>query len=314
MSNDLEFSIIVPVFNEEECLPELISKLYEVMSGSKRSYEIIYIDDGSSDSSPKLLAEEEAKHKEVKVITFVRNFGQNAAQLAGAYEAKGKYIITIDADLQSPPSEILKIIEKADEGHDVVIGRRALRKDSIFRRIPSYFIKLIGKKVTKGKLYDFGSGLRAYSREVIDMLKQYEGNLKVAFLISYLGIDVAEVDVMHQARIQGKSKYGVLQLFRLAFDLITSFSTVPVQIVSMCGILFAILGFMVAGWVLYLRFTLGVGENDIVSMARGVTAALFVLFGVLMLSVGIIGEYIARMFIDVQKRPLYIIKKKKEKG
>lgn len=296
--NEKKISLVIPVYNEEDNLPELFRRLLPVMESLERSYEIILINDGSKDSSLPLMLREQKSHPQtVRVIDFNGNFGQHTAILAGFKSAKGQSIITLDADLQNPPEEIPKLISHLDEGHDVVGTVRKKRKDSFFRRYASKIVNKIMNKVTGFSIHDYGCMLRGYSREIIDIINECgEVSTFIPALAQKFAVNPIEIEVSHSARTAGESKYNLFRLIRLQFDLMTAFSMFPLQMITILGgIIFAV-GVVLA--------CLGIFGH----------ALSFLLAGIVTTCTGITGEYTGRIYQEVRKRPRYVIRKIYEEG
>nr|MBP7528571.1 glycosyltransferase [Syntrophorhabdaceae bacterium] len=221
-------SVLVPVLNEEESLPELNTRLHDALAGLQKPYEIIYINDGSTDRTEVLLEEFHRGDGRVKVIEFNRNYGQHMALFAGFDFAKGEIVVTIDADLQNPPEEIPRLVAKAEEGYEVVATYRKDRKDSLFRTLPSYIVNRITAKLVGVRLKDYGCMLRAYRRNIVDYMNMCpESSSFIPALANTFAKRIAEIEVGHAERKKGTSKYSPFKLFRLNFDLMTNFSLLP---------------------------------------------------------------------------------------
>ncbi len=292
MLNDNMISIVIPVYNEEENLPELFRRLFSVMENLNRPYEIIAINDGSKDSSLPIMLQERKKNPKLRVIDFNGNFGQHTAIIAGFKSSRGNQIITLDADLQNPPEEIPRIIELLDSGHDVVGTIRKKRKDSIFRRYASKLINRIMNKVTGFSLHDYGCMLRGYSRGIIDIINECgEVSTFIPALAQKFAVNPAEIEVSHEARTRGESKYSLFRLIRLQFDLMTAFSLFPLQMITITGMMIFGAGVILAAFGIF-----GHAVN-------------FLLAGIIVTSTGITGEYTGRIYQEVRKRPRYVIRK-----
>ncbi len=305
--NDM-VSITVPIFNEEKNIPSLLARLVPVLESLNQDYEVVFVDDGSRDRSMELLKEAARQNPaHIRVIELSRNFGQHPALLAAFRFVTGQHIITLDADLQNPPEEIPKILEKLREGYDVVGGVRLQRQDSFFRKLASKIVNRITVFITKMKLEDYGCMLRGYSREVIDQINKCEEN---STFIPALGLLFArrpiEIKVAHAQREAGQSKYSLYKLIRLNFDLMTGFSTVPLQLFTLFGFFTAGSGFLFGFYLLVRRYIL-LRQSE----AEGVFtlfAFAFVVLGVLMAGLGIVGEYIGRIYQEVRGRPRYSVR------
>jgi undecaprenyl-phosphate 4-deoxy-4-formamido-L-arabinose transferase len=302
-------SVVIPVYNEEASLPHLIPRLLPVLDGLGRPYEVILVDDGSRDSSPAVLRSLAERYGDrLLVIELSRNFGQHQAILAGMTFTTGDVVITLDADLQNPPEEIPKLMALSDAGYDVVCGVRRHRHDSLFRRAASRLVNRVTAKMTGIKLSDYGCMLRAYSREVVDELNRSE---EIATFIPALAHTLArrpiEVDVEHAERVAGKTRYSLYRLIRLNFDLMTGFSVVPLQMFTLLGFVVACAGFGFGLYLLVRRFVL-LGASE----AEGVFTLFsldFVVMGVLMAGLGIVGEYVGRVYQEVRRRPRFLIRR-----
>ncbi|NQU94895.1 MAG: glycosyltransferase [Candidatus Omnitrophica bacterium] len=309
MNKGAYVSIVVPVFNEEDGLRELYSELSSVLKGIGKSYEIIFVDDGSKDKSLEILEGFKNTGQNVKIISFCRNFGQHAAVMAGFNSSEGEVVVTLDADLQNPPGEIPKLLEKIEEGFDVVAGRRMGRKEGILRKFSSAVMNIIISKLTGVKLKDYGCMLRAYKRSIINYLLQYgEKCVYIPAFASWLTGSVIEVPVKDNPRKYGKSKYNLLSFLRQAFDLITAYTLVPIQLISIVGAVFLIISVLLTGYLLSFRFFFGTP-----SPLTTFVAILLFLSGVTTFFIGVVSEYLVRMSIETRKRPLYIIKEKFER-
>ena len=299
-----ELSIIIPVYNEEDNLAELHARLVKVMLGLNKSYEIIFIDDSSMDRSFEILKELHANDHHVQVIRFTRNFGQHPAVTAGFRRATGAVMITLDADLQNPPEEIPKLLAKLDEGYDVAAGWRENRHDPIFRRMASAVVNRMIARMTGVKLRDYGCMFRAYRANVIRQLDEcQELNRFITALVSWLGVSIGEVKLKHAPR-EGHSKYSFRKLLRMNFDLITGFSIFPIQAMSLIGFLLALGGLVLGALLGFWRLAYGSGPGGLVTFL----AVIFILFGVQLFALGLIGEYVGRIFIETQRRSYYLIK------
>ncbi len=306
MENSIHVSVLVPVLNEEESLPELQRRLHETLESTGKSYEIVYINDGSTDSTQRIMEEFHAKDDHVKVIEFSRNFGQHMALFAGFARAQGDMVITIDADLQNPPEEIPRLIEKVEEGYDVVATYRRGRQDSLLRTIPSYIVNKITSRLVGAKLRDYGCMLRAYGRSVIDSMNMcQESSSFIPALANTYAKRIIEIEVGHEERKKGISKYGLFRLLRLNFDLMTGFSLLPIQFIGLLGVGIAIIGLAFALYLIVRRFIVGPESEGLFTLF----AILFVFIGVQIFALGIIGEYIGRIFQEVRRRPRFIIRK-----
>jgi undecaprenyl-phosphate 4-deoxy-4-formamido-L-arabinose transferase len=306
MESRLDISVLVPVLNEEESLQELNERLRTALQSTGESYEIIYTNDGSTDRTQEMLEAFRADDPRVKVIEFNRNYGQHMALFAGFERASGRVMVTIDADLQNPPEEIPRLVEKVNEGYDVVATYRKGRQDSIFRRWPSWIVNKITSRLVGARLKDYGCMLRAYSRNVIDSINLcQESSSFIPALANTFARSIVEIEVGHEERKKGVSKYGMFRLFRLNFDLMTGFSLLPIQFIGFLGVVIALIGLAFAVFLLVRRLVLGPESEGLFTLF----AVLFFFMGVQIFALGIIGEYIGRIFQEVRRRPRFIVKK-----
>lgn len=297
-------SVIIPIFNEAPSLEELYDRLTRALSKLGRSYEILFVDDGSADGSMDLLRLLHARDPKVRVVRFNRNYGQHAAVVAGMERARGKVIVTLDGDLQNPPEEIALLLERIDTGCDVVGGWRACRHDPLVRRWLSSAINRVISATVGVHMRDYGCMLRAYRREVVErILECRELSTFIPALANLFAASVAEVPVKHEARHHGQSRYGLLRLLRLNFDLLTGFSLVPIQTVSFAGIGIALLGIGFGVFLGIRRLLIGPEVEGVFTLF----AILFFFVGLQILALGLIGEYVARIYQEVRRRPRYVV-------
>jgi len=303
----VRYSVVVPIFNEAPTLRELHRRIAETLSREPGDFEIIFVDDGSSDGSYEIL---ESIHREdpgahVRVVRFWRNFGQHPAVIAGFDHARGEILITLDGDLQNPPEEIPKLLRKLEEGYDVAAGVRRHRRDSILRKIPSRIVNAMVGRLTGVRLRDYGCLLRAYRRHVIELLRRFpETTIYFTAMVSYLGVRIGEVDVDHHPRAAGASKYRFLKLVALNFNLLTGYSILPIQAVSLGGIAVAAIGFILS----LISFALVFLSQASLWAWALVFSLVFFLFGVQLAALGIMGEYVGRIHIEVKRRPFYLVR------
>ncbi len=306
MKDRIDISVLVPALNEEESLSELNERLRTALESTGQTYEIIYINDGSTDHTQEMLEGFRANDPRVKVIEFNRNYGQHMALFAGFERAAGRVMVTIDADLQNPPEEIPRLVEKAAEGYDVVATYRRGRQDSIFRRWPSWIVNKITSRLVGAKLRDYGCMLRAYSRNVIDSINLcQESSSFIPALANTYARKIVEIEVGHEERKKGISKYSLFRLLRLNFDLMTGFSLLPIQFIGILGVVIALMGLAFAVFLLIRRFVVGPESEGLFTLF----AVLFFFMGVQIFALGIIGEYIGRIFQEVRRRPRFVVKK-----
>ncbi|MFC7419154.1 glycosyltransferase [Iodobacter arcticus] len=298
-------SVVVPVYNEEDGLQALFDRLYPALDALNTPYEILFINDGSRDRSAGLLSAQYEKRPDVtRVILFNGNFGQHRAILAGFEHSKGSRIVTLDADLQNPPEDIGTLLAEMDKGHDYVGSIRRQRNDSWWRHVASRSMNNLREKLTKIKMTDQGCMLRAYSRRIIDTINQcQEMHTFIPALAYSFSQNPTEVVVGHEERFAGESKYSLYSLIRLNFDLMTGFSILPLQLFSMLGI-FVSLGSGALFLLLVLRrIFMGPEVGGLFTLF----AIVFFLIGIALFGIGLLGEYIGRIYHEVRQRPRYLI-------
>lgn len=300
-------SIVIPVYNEEGNLKKLFKRLTTTLDAFGKTYEIIFTNDGSKDKSFKILEElHQLRPHQVKVIDFKGNFGQHMAVMAGFEQAKGEITVTLDADLQNPPEEIPKLIAKMEEGYDLVGGIRKKRKDSFFRRYASLIKRKILVATTKINMSDDGCMLRAYSRNIIDIIKASgEHAVYIPALAYSYALHPTEITVKHEERGAGKSKYKLYDLIRLYFNLMTGYSLIPLQLITLFGIVVSILSTLFFMFLMIRRIFVGPEVGGVFTLF----AILFFLIGVVLMGMGVTGEYIGRIYQEVRKRPRFVIRK-----
>jgi undecaprenyl-phosphate 4-deoxy-4-formamido-L-arabinose transferase len=300
-----ELSVVIPVYNEEQVLPGLFARLYPALDALGRSYEILFVNDGSRDRSAALLKEAFERRPDVtRVLLFAANFGQHRAILAGFAESRGRNVITLDADLQNPPEEVPRVLAELDAGHDYVGTIRIQRKDAAWRRYASRLINAIRERTTRVRITDQGSMFRGYARSVVEAVNQCsEYNTFVPALAYTFAMTPTEIHVAHESRGAGVSKYSLFQLMRLNFDLMTGFSTAPMQWFSGFGIGIAILSVLFVVFLVVRRLIVGPEAEGVFTLF----AIAFFLIGVALFGVGLIGEYVSRIYDEVRHRPRYIV-------
>jgi glycosyltransferase involved in cell wall biosynthesis len=308
----MTLSIVIPIYNEEENIHILHEKLKEVLDPLEKEYEILFVDDGSTDRTLSILEEIQAKDKRVIVLSLRRNFGQTAAFAAGFDFARGDVIITMDGDLQNDPADIPKLLELIKD-NDLVSGWRKKRKDPFFtRRLPSKAANWLISNVTGVKLHDYGCSLKAYRRDVIKNLKLYgEMHRFIPAVASWYGVRIAEVETVHYPRLRGRSKYGISRTIKVVLDLITvkflqSFSTKPIQFFGPVGIICGLLGFLIS---LYLAADKLLFGRDIGGRPLLLLGALLIIVGIQLIGMGLLGEMLVRVYHESQRKPIYVIKK-----
>jgi undecaprenyl-phosphate 4-deoxy-4-formamido-L-arabinose transferase len=299
-------SIVIPVYNEEPNIGALTERLAKTLAGYPRPTEVIFVDDGSRDGSVAALLEARAILPQAIIVKLNRNYGQHPAVLAGFVQARGEVVVTLDADLQNPPEEIPRLVAKVEEGYDVVGGFREARQDTWFRRTASRWVNRMTARILGVRLRDYGCMLRAYARPVVDrMTSTMERSTFIPALACLYASRISELEVGHAAREGGESKYGLWKLVRLNLDLITAFSLFPIRVVSFFGIGVALLG---TGFGLFLfvrRLIVGPESEGVFTLF----AILFVFIGAILLALGLIGEYIGRIYHEVRRRPHFLVER-----
>ena len=300
-----ELSIVIPVYNEQDGLPNLFARLYPALDALHTSYEVVFVNDGSRDQSVSLLAEQFRQRPEVtRIVLFNGNYGQHMAILAGFEASRGAIMITLDADLQNPPEEIGKLVAKIREGYDYVGSIRRKRQDSAWRTLASKMMNRLRERITNIRISDQGNMLRAYSRSVIDLVNQCaEVNTFVPALAYTFSRRPAEVVVEHEERTAGDSKYSLYSLIRLNFDLVTGFSLIPLQMFSMLGIALSGVSGLLVLVLLMRRLLVGAEVEGVFTLF----AIIFFLMGVVLFGIGILGEYVGRIYQQVRARPRYVV-------
>ena len=308
MDREVMISVVIPVYNEEVNLSHLLERLRPVMQKMGKSYEIIFVDDGSRDNTLSIL-KSFLIYPEVRVVELTRNYGQHAAIFSGFSVVRGDIVITLDADLQNPPEEIPNLVKVMEEGdYDVVGTIRKGRKDSFFRTFPSRMINMIARKITKVNMSDWGCMLRAYRRNIVErMVNCHEHSTFIPALATYFSKKVTEIEVVHESRYGGESHYSLRKLINLQFDLVSSFSDFPLKLIMYAGIGMAFLG---------VSFGIFLGIARLVYGAHWAAQGVFTLFAVLFafvgfqfFALGVMGEYIGRIYREVRKRPEYMIER-----
>ncbi|MCD5995276.1 undecaprenyl-phosphate 4-deoxy-4-formamido-L-arabinose transferase [Pseudomonas sp. CDFA 602] len=302
-------SIVIPVYNEQQSLPELLRRTEAACAQLKHAYEIVLVDDGSRDNSAEILQQAaEREGSPVVAVILNRNYGQHAAIMAGFEQCIGDVVVTLDADLQNPPEEIPRLIAMAEQGYDVVGTVRNNRQDSAWRRWPSKLINLAVQRSTGVAMSDYGCMLRAYRRTIVDaMLACRERSTFIPILANSFARHTTEVLVHHAEREHGDSKYSPMRLINLMFDLITCMTTTPLRLLSIVGFSMALLGVLFAVALIVLRLIFGApwAENGTFVLF----AVLFVFTGGQFIGMGLLGEYLGRMYSDVRARPRFFIEK-----
>jgi len=309
---DLDLSIVIPVYNERDNLRDLYLELNHVLSDMDVSYEILLVDDGSTDGSLEVLSELSLEDSHLKIISFRRNFGQTSAMAAGFDHAKGRVVVTMDADRQNNPADIPALLERLDQGYDIVSGRRANRQDkTITRKLPSFLANQLISFMTGVHLKDYGCTLKAYRLEVVKGLRLYgEMHRFIPALASHMGVRVAEMDCSHRPRTRGASKYGLTRTVRVFLDLLTvkfllSYSTRPLQIFGLVGLGCSGIGV----------FTLLILTSQKILLNQSIGGRPLLLLGVLLaflgvqfITMGLLAELIIRTYHESQQKPIYVIR------
>ncbi|MDY7572948.1 glycosyltransferase [Actimicrobium sp. CCI2.3] len=300
-----QLSVVIPIYNEESGIAKLFARLYPALDALGYSYEVIFVNDGSRDASAALLADQFRLRPDVtRVVLFNGNYGQHMAILAGFQATRGEITVTLDADLQNPPEEIGNLVSKMREGFDYVGSIRRDRQDSAFRTYASRAMNRLRETLTRIQMTDQGNMLRAYGRNVIDLINQCnEVNTFVPALAYTFARRPTEITVEHEERSAGESKYSLYSLIRLNFDLITGFSLMPLQMFSIFGIGLSMLSAVLVLILLVRRFALGAEVEGVFTLF----AIVFFMIGVILFGIGLVGEYVGRIYEQVRGRPRYVI-------
>ncbi|MCC6380631.1 MAG: glycosyltransferase [Burkholderiales bacterium] len=304
-----DLSVVIPVYNEEGSLPALFARLYPALDALGVSYEILFVNDGSRDRSAALLADQfRARPDVTRVVLFNANAGQHTAIIAGFERVRGRRVVTLDADVQNPPEEIGKLLAAMDAGADYVGGVRTVREDAWWRRVASRLTNALRERITHIRMSDQGCMLRAYSREIVELVvASREVSTFIPALAYTFAHHPAEVEVAHEERAAGESKYSLYKLVRLNFDLVTGFSLVPLQAFSLIGMLVSIGSLLLYAVVMvhglltgeFLESLRSLWDRDILE---------FFLIGLVLFGLGIVGEYVGRIYQQVRERPRYTIR------
>ncbi|SNS28335.1 undecaprenyl-phosphate 4-deoxy-4-formamido-L-arabinose transferase [Noviherbaspirillum humi] len=307
-----ELSVVIPVYNEESGLAKLFARLYPALDKLGISYEVLFVNDGSRDRSAAILSEQFRLRPDVtRVILFNGNYGQHMAILAGFQATRGDITVTLDADLQNPPEEIGHLVTKVREGYDYVGSIRRERQDVAWRTVASRVMNRLRERITRIKMTDQGNMLRAYGRNVIDLINQCsEVNTFIPALAYTFSRRPTEIIVEHEERAAGESKYSLYSLIRLNFDLITGFSLVPLQMFSMLGIGLSFVSAALFVVLLARRFLFGAEVEGVFTLF----AITFFLLGVVLFGIGLVGEYVGRIYQQVRGRPRFVIQAILEEG
>ena len=299
-------SVVIPVYNEEANLGPLMDRLYPVVTGMGRGFEVIFTNDGSRDRSLEILRGMVERYPGVKVVEFNGNFGQHMAILAAFEMSRGEIVVTLDADLQNPPEEIPRLVAEIENGHDVVGTIRQKRQDTAFRRLASKIVNITTNKMTGMKMHDYGCMLRAYHHNVIVNINRcQETTTFIPALAQTFCSNPVEIEVSHSERAAGESKYSFYKLIRLNFDLMTGFSVVPLQLFALFGIITSVLSLAFALFLLVRRFIVGAEVEGVFTLF----AILFFFVGIIIMGIGIVGEYVGRVYQEVRKRPRFVVRR-----
>ncbi|RLE03293.1 MAG: glycosyltransferase [Candidatus Aminicenantes bacterium] len=305
-------SIVVPVYNEEPSLKELHQEISSVCQAMGRPYEIIYVDDGSTDNSFERLREIQQQDSRVRVIRLRKNFGQTAALSAGFDYARGEIIISLDADLQNDPRDFPRLLEKLEKGYDLVNGWRKKRRDPLLtRRIPSMVANWLISLITGVKLHDYGCTLKAFHREVVDNIKLYgELHRFIPAIASHIGVNITEIPVNHRHRKYGRSKYSLWRFFKVILDLLTvkfllSYSTRPLQIFGTFGLVSGVIGGALGLYLTYLRLIVkqGISNRPLLLLA-----ILLIVIGIQFISIGLLAELLVRTYHESSEKKIYYVR------
>jgi undecaprenyl-phosphate 4-deoxy-4-formamido-L-arabinose transferase len=303
--NALALSVVIPVYNEEAGLETLFARLYPALDALKEPFEVVFVDDGSRDKSVAILREQFNRRPDVtRVVILALNAGQHNAIMAGFTRTRGQIVVTLDADLQNPPEEIGKLVATMREGHDYVGSYRRERQDSSLRKLPSKMLNRIRERTTRIHMRDQGCMLRAYSRGIIDAINQSrETNVYIPALAYTFARTPTEIEVAHENRAAGESKYSMFKLIRLNFDLMTGFSLAPLQVFSIAGMIISLLSGAFVVFLAVRRLIIGPEAEGLFTLF----GIVFLLLGITLFGVGLLGEYIGRIYQQVQGRPRFMI-------
>ena len=300
-----QLSVVIPVYNEEQVLPVLFARLYPALDALGISYECVFINDGSKDRSAALLRQQfQHRPRETRVVLFHANFGQHSAVMAGLAYARGAYVVTLDADLQNPPEEIGKLVSMLEQGYDYVGTVRQQRQDRLWRRTLSKGVNKLREWITPVRITDQGCMMRGYSRSVVTALNQTrEVNTFIPALASLYAMNPIEVPIAHEERYAGSSKYSLYSLIRLNFDLITGFSAMPLQLFSMVGMAVSFLSALLVIYLFVRRLIVGPEAEGVFTLF----GIVFFFIGLALFGIGLLGEYVGRIYAQVRERPRYLI-------
>ena len=300
-----KLSVVIPVYNEEQVLPTLFARLYPALDALGLSFECVFVNDGSRDRSVALLRQQfERRPQQTRVVLFHANFGQHSAVMAGLAYARGDYVVTLDADLQNPPEEIGKLVDMLEKGYDYVGTIRQQRRDFWWRRLLSKGMNKLRERITPVRITDQGCMMRGYSRSVVTALNHTrEINTFIPALASLYAMNPVEVPISHEERYAGQSKYSLYSLVRLNFDLITGFSVVPLQLFSMIGMAVSTFAALMMITLLVRRLLVGPEAEGLFTLF----AVMFFFIGLALFGIGLLGEYVGRIYAQVRERPRYLV-------
>jgi glycosyltransferase involved in cell wall biosynthesis len=300
----LAYSVVVPVFNEQDNIAPLVARVEAVMDTLGASYEIVFVDDGSRDATPFALRDAVARHPRVRAVRFTRNYGQEAAVQAGYLHARGEWILQMDGDLQNPPEDIPKLLAKQAEGYDIVYGVRRNRQDPLFRRAASQAMRFVMRRMLDIELPEDISTFRLMRTQTAKLLAELPERKKfLSALACYVGAKYTTVDVGHAPRAAGHTSYNLSKLINHTFDLVVGFSSKPLRYIGFVGLAFALVGFLAGARAVVYKLFLGTAAMGWASLF----AAVSVLGGVQLVALSLIGEYIARIYVQAQARPLFFV-------
>ena len=307
-----KLSVVIPVYNEQLVLQTLFDRLYPALDALAITYECVFVNDGSKDRSAALLRQQfQRRPKETRVVLFHANFGQHSAVMAGLWYARGEYVITMDSDLQNPPEEIGKLVAMLDQGYDYVGTVRVKRQDSWWRKSLSRGVNKLREWITPVRLTDQGCMMRGYSRFIVAALNETrEVNTFIPALASLYAMNPVEVPIAHEERHAGKSKYSLYSLIRLNFDLVTGFSVVPLQLFSMVGMAVSVLSAILVLYLFVRRLIVGPEAEGLFTLF----GIVFFLIGIALFGIGLLGEYVGRIYAQVRQRPRYVVEAVLEEG
>jgi len=300
-----KLSIVIPVYNEEQVLPSLFGRLYPALDALGIAYECVFVNDGSKDRSAALLRQQfQRRPQHTRVVLFHANFGQHSAVMAGLSYARGDYVVTLDADLQNPPEEIGKLLRMLDQGYDYVGTIRQQRQDRLWRRTLSKGVNKLREWITPVRITDQGCMMRGYARSVVMALNQTrEVNTFIPALASIYAMNPIEVPIAHEERFAGRSKYSLYSLIRLNFDLVTGFSVVPLQLFSMVGMGVSAFSALLVVYLFVRRLIVGPEAEGVFTLF----GLVFFFIGLALFGIGLLGEYVGRIYAQVRERPRYIV-------